>query len=223
MLKKSRKKRLIYLVILSLLVIFTSGCRQSTNTSSPDYPAPPDPANRLDVGVSKFENDSEIDDIGTGMSNMLVSELLRSGWYDVMTREEIDRVLAEQGFQQRFADPSSAVRMGKLLGVKYLIFGSVVNVSSTPYSVGISGVEVGGVEIQVKASLKMIDVETGRIVAAPYVTGIAQSPKLSLNSGELPEVEFGGNNHTAKAIEEATRAAISKAVNRIIAATQNLN
>jgi len=223
MLKKSSMKGVVYFFIFSLLITFSSGCNQSATTSNPNYPAPPAPKNRLYVGVSEFENDSEIDDIGTGMSNILVSELLRSGWYDVMTREEIDEVLAEQGFQQRFAKPSSAVRMGELLGVKYLIFGSVVNVSSTPYSVGISGVEVGGVEIQVKASLKMIDVETGRIVAAPYVTGTAQSPQLSLDSGKLPKVDFGGNNQIAKAIEEATQAAISKAVNRIIAATQNLN
>ncbi|HJQ66832.1 MAG TPA: CsgG/HfaB family protein, partial [Gemmatimonadales bacterium] len=65
-------------------------------------------------------------DIGKGIADMLVTNLVRNGTYSVIERKQLDRVLQEQNFQQSGrADPSSAVQLARLLGVDAIIIGSI--------------------------------------------------------------------------------------------------
>ena len=58
------------------------------------------------------------EDIGKGIADMLVTDLVRNGAYSVIERKQLDRVLQEQNFQQSGrADPTSAVQLARLLGV----------------------------------------------------------------------------------------------------------
>ncbi|HXH63295.1 MAG TPA: CsgG/HfaB family protein, partial [Gemmatimonadales bacterium] len=57
-------------------------------------------------------------DIGKGIADMLVTNLVRDGHYSVIERKQLDKILQEQNFQQSGrADPSSAVKLARLLGV----------------------------------------------------------------------------------------------------------
>jgi curli biogenesis system outer membrane secretion channel CsgG len=67
-------------------------------------------------------------DIGKGIADMIVDELVNDGTYRVIERKRLDAILAEQNFSNSDrADPSAATlaRIGKALGVKYLIVGSI--------------------------------------------------------------------------------------------------
>ena len=67
-------------------------------------------------------------DIGKGISDMLVDELVNDGTYRIIERKRLDAILAEQNFSNsERADPSAATiaKVGKVLGVKYLIVGSI--------------------------------------------------------------------------------------------------
>jgi curli biogenesis system outer membrane secretion channel CsgG len=66
-------------------------------------------------------------DIGKGVADMLVTELVHNGTYTVIERTQVDRILAEQNFQQEGrADASTAAKLGRLLGVDAIIIGSRV-------------------------------------------------------------------------------------------------
>ena len=62
-------------------------------------------------------------DIGQGISDLLVDELVNDGTYRVIERKRLDAILAEQNFaQSERADPSAKTlaAVGKVLGVKYM-------------------------------------------------------------------------------------------------------
>src|SRR5213594_1643039 len=83
------------------------------------------------------------EDIGKGIADMLVTELVRNGTYSVIERKQLDRVLGEQNFQQSGrADASTAARLGRLLGVDAIIIGSITQFGRDDKKLGVGA---GGV------------------------------------------------------------------------------
>src|ERR1700748_1209143 len=65
-------------------------------------------------------------DIGKGIADMLVDRLVNDAKYSVIERKALDKLIAEQNFSNSDrADPSSAARIGKLLGLNAIIVGSI--------------------------------------------------------------------------------------------------
>lgn len=84
-----------------------------------------------------------------GLTDRLRSELFNTGSYDVLEREQMNEILQEQGFQQSgMCDEASClVQVGKLVGVTYMVGGSVTRIGDL-FSV----------------SARIIDVRTGKII-----------------------------------------------------------
>ena len=81
-------------------------------------------------------------DIGKGISDMLVDELVNDGTYRIIERKRLDAILAEQNFSNsERADPSAATmaKVGKVLGVKYLIVGSITKFGTEQKKQGVGG------------------------------------------------------------------------------------
>src|SRR5262245_13110231 len=66
------------------------------------------------------------EDIGKGIADLIVDGLVEDGSFRVIERKRIDAILKEQNFNDSDrVDPSAkAAKIGKALGVKYLIVGS---------------------------------------------------------------------------------------------------
>src|SRR5579863_7852622 len=65
-------------------------------------------------------------DIGKGIVDLLVTDLVKDGSFSVIERKALDKIMAEQNFSNsNRADPSSAAKIGKLLGVDAIIVGSI--------------------------------------------------------------------------------------------------
>ena len=65
-------------------------------------------------------------DIGKGISDMLIDRLVNDGDYRVIERNEIDKILNEQNFSNsNRADPSTAAKIGHILGVDAVIVGDI--------------------------------------------------------------------------------------------------
>src|SRR5689334_22251823 len=65
-------------------------------------------------------------DVGRGMCDLLVKHLVKDGTYSVIERKSLDKILAEQNFSTSDrANPASAAKIGKLLGVDAIIVGSI--------------------------------------------------------------------------------------------------
>jgi len=61
-------------------------------------------------------------DVGKGISDLLVTDLVKDGTYSVIERKALDKILTEQNFSNSDrANPNSAAKIGKLLGVDVIL------------------------------------------------------------------------------------------------------
>src|SRR5579871_2589007 len=120
-------------------------------------------------------------DIGKGIADMLVDNLVNGGMYSVIERKELDKVLAEQNFSNSDrADPASAAKIAKVLGVEAIIIGSITQFGRDDKSTGVGGGAIGGVTSRfgiggvrkseanavVAITGRMIDTSTAEILAS---------------------------------------------------------
>jgi len=206
--------------VLVLISIISVGCLDDADPASA-RPAPPPAERRAGVAVLEFENSSQIRGVGRGMAERLDSELLACGWFDVITRRNLDDILGEHFEQQQaFVDDSTAVEMGKVAGVDYMIMGNVINVSAEPYALSVGGVGVGATRVEVDVSIQMISVQTGRLTASPYVSASNVSPQIAVGRAGLPRFAYGDGSDYSAAVEKAIEEAAVDAVNQLIAAIE---
>ena len=114
-------------------------------------------------------------DIGKGMADQVVDELVNEGSFRVIERKKLDTVLAEQDFAQSDrADPSAAkmANIGKVLGVRYIIAGSITKFATSDKKYGAAGIvrgPIGGLGLkkaksEVELTARVIDATTGEIM-----------------------------------------------------------
>ncbi len=87
---------------------------------------------QIKVAIVDFDNTSGIakyDGLGKAMSSMLISDIeanVSPKRLQLVERSQINKILKEQNFQKTSSvDKASSVKMGKLLGVKYLLIGDI--------------------------------------------------------------------------------------------------
>jgi curli biogenesis system outer membrane secretion channel CsgG len=121
-------------------------------------------------------------DIGKGMADQVVDALVNDGSFRVIERKKLDTVLAEQDFAQSDrADPSAAklAKVGKVLGVKYIIAGSITKFSTESRGGGVrvKGIGLGGKKAKSEVALtaRVIDATTGEIMVS--AKGLGESSK----------------------------------------------
>jgi curli biogenesis system outer membrane secretion channel CsgG len=119
-------------------------------------------------------------DIGKGIADLLVNQLVKDGTYSVIERKALDKVLAEQNFSNsNRADPNSAARIGRVLGVDAIIIGSITQFGRDDKNTKLGGGGFGGwgskyglggvghhsAKAVVGISARMINTDTGEILA----------------------------------------------------------
>jgi TolB-like protein len=95
--------------------------------------APAQTDTRPTVAVLYFENAAfgkvraDFEGLGKGITDLLINDLAAAGRYRIVEREHLQAVLQEQELVKTGAvDPQTAVRLGKLLGVQYMIVGTFI-------------------------------------------------------------------------------------------------
>ncbi len=89
---------------------------------------------KIKIAVLDFEQKGrfETEDIGKMVAEWLTTDLVGTGRFDIIERKYLDKVLAEQKVGvSGIVDPSSASRLGQVLGVKTIVTGSVSNYGGT--------------------------------------------------------------------------------------------
>jgi len=113
--------------------------------------------------------------IGQRVSDELISALAGSGSFEIIDREYLNKVAAEQtqGYGDRFS-PEGAAKLGKLANADVLIIGQIdafsanVAMENQTTALGTKTVQNGVVEL--RGTARVIQVETGTIMLAPSVT-----------------------------------------------------
>jgi curli biogenesis system outer membrane secretion channel CsgG len=166
------------------------------------------------VAVMDFENKAQHGDwqLGRGAADILTTELVKMGKFDMFERGQLQSVLKEQdlGASGR-VDPSTAVRIGKIIGVNYIITGAVTEYGQSQSGGGGRGVKVGKVGYQSSVDVRMVDAVTGKIVFADSGSGSESSLSVSVFG------IGGGESFNEKHATEAMRDAIKQLAGKIAA------
>ncbi len=174
------------------------------------------------VAVVDFEDRSGWGhNIGTGLADMLVTELVKTGKFMVIERQELAKLMEEQGLGMSGAvTPQSAAQVGKLLGVELMVMGSVSEFGQKDSDVGgaIGRLGIGGKVSKRKAravvDVRLVNTSTGEIVLAEKAEG--EESSTGLDNISVKDMDFGNPTHWDQTIlGKASRKAVDKAVDMI--------
>lgn len=205
-------------VATSLILTISGGC--ITSWFSPYPPLPRDSVPQV-VAVMNFENRSGFSgqwEIGSGMADLLVSELVRSRNFVVVERSQIDRITDEiQRQKNKLFRSEGRVDEGRLKNAHYLIRGVINDFSQYGRSsIGVAVRNVlslgrGGYRARVALTLTIIDVETGEILDSVQCVAKAAAHSAYVTA-TYKDVTFGGDAFARTPLGSATGKAIYQGV-----------
>ena len=176
-------------------------------------------------------------DIGKGVADMMVDQLLSTGQVRIVERAKLEGVLSEQDLAASHrADPSAkqTASIGKVLGAKVLITGSITKFGGEESNVGgaagaAAGKYFGGAGAKnttatVALTVRAVDATTSEVLAS--VKGEAKSSRKGILLGSSVAGNFGAIDMTKKdfretILGEATEKAVKDAATKLVAALQN--
>lgn len=166
-------------------------------------------AARKVVAVMPLENvyGYNTENVAEIMTEEIMVALQNSGKYSVVERAQMATILREQGFQNIAADPTTAVKIGKLIGANYSLIGKVTLVAlernptsdivggilgrisqdiryDTGIDLGAAQGFVNGLKGKIIVDVRFVNNETGELVFAKSFTGS--------KSGQTPETAIYG-------------------------------
>ena len=158
-----------YLILVVAFIITNIGINYSNVNAAPLRNG--DPIAVMDFGTRPGATSSEINIQNAEYTNSeyIILQLIKNGNLDVIDKDTaMSTIRAENLNTTGLIDPDTAKRIGKLLGVKHIIYGNVSNVSTSNNGVGVdvSAFSLGVDVCTVKAHLiaRVMDVETGAII-----------------------------------------------------------
>ncbi|WP_372808578.1 CsgG/HfaB family protein [Pontiella sp.] len=204
---------------MSLLLI--AGCYSSKITKeeeavTPGWSSarPPLPlAERKKIAVLDFEDQTDYGSgrIGRSAASVLTTYLDRSGQFSLYEREKLNRIVEEQKLTGNAVGAEVAASVGKRAGLDFVVIGTV---SSFGYKTVRSQAIIFGSKVKRQAEatvdVRLVEVATGRIIAAESGRGIAQATSgkvLGVGTSAGYDETMAGN---------ALRAAISKFADKLI-------
>ncbi|MGH9500960.1 MAG: CsgG/HfaB family protein [Terriglobales bacterium] len=176
-------------------------------------------------------------DVGKGISDLLVTDLVKDGSYSVIERKALDKILKEQNFSNSDrADPNSAAKIGKLLGVDAIIVGSITQFGNETKNTGVGGggggfggFGLGGFSHKkskaiVAMTARIVDIDTGEILGVAEGKGESSRESTSLLGGGGNwhgfgggAADFGSSDFQSTIIGEAVKAAVDSMSQEVVA------
>lgn len=160
-----------------------------------------------------------------GLTEMLTTALVETGRFVVVERAEVDAVLEEQdlGASGRVAGRSAAAQ-GRVLGVQAILAGGITEYTYTSSSLGgnvrvLNRVRAGAQEVKAMVALdiRLIDAETGEVIASERGEGDASSRSLSADA-LIGDNEFGTAVAASTPLGQASREALEEIVSAVVEA-----
>ena len=176
-------------------------------------------------------------DVGKGIADLLVKNLVTDGTYSVIERKQLDKILTEQNFSNSDrANPASAAKLGKVLGVDAIIVGSITEFGNETKNRNLGGgggnwggFGIGGVghketKANVAIDARIVDIDTAEILGVAEGKGESKRSSNSLLGGGGNwhgfgggAADFGSSDFQQTIIGEATKAAVDQMTSGLIA------
>lgn len=177
---------------------------------------------KIRIAIWAFENNAErswwfYDDMGPAVRNHIDTAFSEdpklSQKFSVIEREKLELVLKEQGLATSGAlDPQTAAKVGKILGIKYILTGGIDRFSINRTGGAIGRLGVGGSVVQAEAliNMRLIDTTTAeRVVSLSAEGEVKKGGGFFRGTSLSREAEWG---IASEAIEKASKAIVEKLV-----------
>ena len=176
-------------------------------------------------------------DVGRGIADLTVKYLVKDGTYSVIERKAMDKILTEQNFSNSDrANPTSAAKLGKLLGVDAIIVGSVTQFGNDTKNTNVGGggggwpgFGVGGFghkksKAIVAVDARIVNIDSAEIMGIASGKGESSRESTSLLGGGSNwhgwgggAVDFGSSDFQQTILGEAVNAAVQQMSGELIA------
>jgi curli biogenesis system outer membrane secretion channel CsgG len=128
--------------------------------------------------------------VGEGISDMLITELVKTNKYRVIERSELDALLQEQNLSASgIVTSESAAQAGQVLGVELAVMGAVTEFGYTKSKTGGAvrgfGLGVSSQSATVGMDVRMVNTSTAEIVSAENVRSEKSAKGISVDTRRL--------------------------------------
>ena len=174
---------------------------------------------KLRVGIVDFVNKSSYGAgrLGTSASDILTTELFKTGAFILVERAQLKQILGEQALGQTgTVNPDTAAQAGKVLGLNALVTGSI-----SQFGVSTSGADYGVYKQKVQTAkctvdVRVVDTSTGQLLFADSGKGeFERKAQEVLGLGQR-----AGYDETLG--QEALRSAVTKFMDNLVQQLQNV-
>lgn len=146
-----------FVVFILMMLIVMASCA-STDKAAKNTDTGP----KLTVAILDFQvlSGNKADAfLSESAASDLQKALLESGKFQPVERQKIEKAIEELAFSQsNLADESKSIELGKFLGARFLVMGSIIKVGS-----------------DTKINCRMIETETTKIIMAESVRGKSEN------------------------------------------------
>jgi curli biogenesis system outer membrane secretion channel CsgG len=177
---------------------------------------------KIKIAVMDFENNAQrtwwfYDQLGPAARNHIDTAFSEdpelSKRFSMIEREKLDLVLKEQGLGASGAvDPQTAAKIGRILGVRYIVTGGVDKVAVNKTGGSVAHFGVGGNMVQADAEINMrfIDSTTAeRVISLAGQGNVKKGGGFFKGTSLSREAEWG---LASEALEKASKEVVAKLV-----------
>jgi len=163
--------------------------------------------------------DINIFNAGQAASEYLIQRLVQVGKFNIMDRTLAnDKISAANLNTTGLIDPDTAKKIGEILGVEYLVYGNVNDVTLSENGMNSAGVGVDISTITVKAHIivRVMEIETGKIISASKGEGKSKGSFVRVKGGPVAEISVGRTKVTQDSVHNALQQAAFQTVDILV-------
>lgn len=176
----------------------------------------------LDLDASGIQRDTRTGgwwwnagEISSGVTDMFTTALFKTGKFELIERNQLQKVLDEQGLANSGAvNPQTAAKVGRILGVSAIITGKVTEFGTREFEVGFAGFSGHQTEAKCAIDCRMVNTTTGALMMAE--TASAGDSQVGISVSEWRNLKIGGVGFDSTLIGKVTRTAVNNLVNKIV-------
>jgi hypothetical protein len=132
---------------------------------------------KIHIAVAPFTASIGGQYTGQAIESALTDALVNGGRYDVVARAQLDKVLAEQRLNNsQLVDPKAAQQVGRLVGAKFVVVGSLISVNFQP---GVFSKD----KFETKVQIQLVDTESGSIKVSDTFIGLESKLGMARDPG----------------------------------------
>ncbi|MDD5065682.1 MAG: CsgG/HfaB family protein [bacterium] len=158
-------------------------------------------------------------ELGDGMADMLITAFAQTKKFRIMERSELKKIMEEQELgASGLVTPQTAAKIGKLLGVQYMVTGSVNQYGTKSSGASAFGIGVKQNSAEVGLDIRLIDTTTAEIIASATGQGSESSGSLDIDNADIipTDINLGSPDFNSTQIGKATRKAVDDVVKKIV-------